>query len=140
MTVQSGNVVASAWMDRKVVMVMCCGCDPTKTTSVLRGQKDGTRCPVESPSACAVYNQFMGGVDLGDQLRGYYHMRMKCRKFYQYVAKFLLDVAITNSYILFKLSHPGTKATVLTFRDVLSKQLVGDYCSRRRPGRSSNLI
>jgi hypothetical protein len=119
---------------------MCTGCDPTTSATVLRGQKDGTRCPVACPPASAIYNQHMGGVDLGDQLRGYYHMQMKCRKFYQYVAKFLLDVAITNSYILYKLTHPGTKCTVLTFREVLSKELVGYYCSRRRPGRSSNLI
>ena len=82
----------------------------------------------------------MGGVDLGDQLRGYYHMRMKCRKFYQYVAKFVLDVAITNAFILYKNAHPTTKVNVLTFRHVLSEELIRDYCSKRRPGRSSNLI
>ena len=30
-----------------------------------------------------LYNRFMGGVDMADQLRGYYHVRMKCRKFYK---------------------------------------------------------
>ena len=65
---------------------------------------------------------------------------MKCRKFYQYVAKFVLDVAITNSFILYKNAHPTTKVNVLTFRHVLSEELIGDYCSKRRPGRSSNLI
>ena len=139
-TVQSGNVTASAWMDRKMVMVMCTGCDPTTPTTVLRGQKDGTRRPVTCPAASAIYNRYMGGVDLGDQLRGYYHMRMKCRKFYQYVAKFVLDVAITNAFILYKNAHPTTKVNVLTFRHVLSEELIGDYCSKRRPGRSSNLI
>ena len=124
MTVQSGNVTASAWMDRKMVMVMCTGCDTTTPTTVLRGQKDGTRRPVTCPAASAIYNRYMGGVDLGDQLRGYYHMRMKCRKFYQYVAKFVLDVAITNSFILYKNAHPTTKVNVLTFRHVLSEDSV----------------
>ena len=137
---QSDNIVASAWMDRKVVMVMSSGCDPTQETTVLRGQKDGSRRPVPCPTSCAVYNEFMGGVDMGDQLRGYYHMRMKCRKFYQYVAKFLLDVAITNAFVLYCDAHRDVEIPVLNFRDVLAKQLVGDYCSRRRPGRSSNLI
>ncbi len=112
---------------------------PTETSSVLLGQKDGSRAPVPCPSAFSLYNKFMGGVDLGDQLRGYYHVRMKCRKFYQYVAKFLLDVAITNAYVLYRLSHPGTKVTTLKFRDVLANEIIGDYCTRRRAGRNTNL-
>ena len=66
MTVQSGNVTASAWMNRKVVMVMCTGCDHTTPTTVLHRQKDGTRRPVTCPAASAIYNRYMGGVDLGD--------------------------------------------------------------------------
>ena len=49
-----------------------------------------------------LYNKFMGGVDHNDQLRGYYNVRMKCRKFYKYIFWFLFDVAVTNSYILFR--------------------------------------
>ena len=44
----------------------------------------------------------MGGVDRGDQLRGYYCCRTKSRKFYKYIFYFLLDVAITNAFILMK--------------------------------------
>lgn len=131
-TVQSDNICASAWMDRKIVMVMCSGVDPVKSSSVLRGQQDGSRLPVTCPTSCDIYNQYMGGVDLGDQLRGYYHLRMKCRKFYQYIAKFLLDVAITNSFILYHHSHPDSTAVILKFREVLGKQLTDGYCTRRR--------
>ena len=81
-SVQSHNVVASCWLDRKTVTVMSTGYDPAKIDTVLRTQKDGTRIPVPCPTACAEYNKYMGGVDHGDQLRGYYHVRMKCRKFY----------------------------------------------------------
>ena len=44
----------------------------------------------------------MGGVDQNDQLRGYYNVRLKCRKYYKYIFWFLFDLAITNSYILTK--------------------------------------
>lgn len=44
----------------------------------------------------------MGGVDRGDQLRQYYHLRLKSRKFYKYIFWFLVDVSITNTYILHK--------------------------------------
>ena len=42
----------------------------------------------------------MGGVDDNDQLRGYYHVRLKCRKLYKYIFWFLFDVAIVNSFIV----------------------------------------
>ena len=48
----------------------------------------------------ALYNWYMGGVDLSDQLRGSYHVRLKCMKNYKYVFCFLLDVSVTNALIL----------------------------------------
>ena len=38
----------------------------------------------------------MGGVDKGDQLRKYYHVQMKFKKYYW----FLVDVCVTNALIL----------------------------------------
>lgn len=131
---QAGNITASCWLDRKLVTVMCTGVDPTKESIVQRTQKDGTRRSVSCPAAFDLYNKFMGGVDRGDQLRGYCHGRMKCRKFYKYIANFLLDTAITNAFILYRLTHPGSKCKSKKFRRILAKQLVGDYCSRRRAG------
>ena len=140
LTRQAGNVCASAWMDRKILTVMYTGYDPTAQDSVLRQLKDGSRQSFPCPAACKAYNEHMGGVDVGDQLRGYYHVRMKYRKFYKYVANFLLDTSITNSFVLYRMTHPGTKLTVLKFREVLAKQLIADYCSRRRGGRSSQAV
>ena len=105
LTVQSDNIGASAWMDRKVVRVMYAGWDPAECTDVLRRQKDGTRSLVPCPAACAAYNKYMGGVDRGDQLRGYYHFKQKTHKFYKYIANFLLGVGLTNAFIIFKASH-----------------------------------
>ena len=75
LTLQSGNVCATAWMDRRVVMAMSTGCDPLVVGSVQRRQKDGSRVPVRCPESIILYNQYMGGVDRGDQKRGYYHCR-----------------------------------------------------------------
>ena len=122
-TRQAGSVCASAWMDRKLVTVMYTGVDPTEHGNVLRWLKDSTRKSFPSPAATIAYNQHMGGVDVGDQLRGYYHVRMKCRKFYKYVANFLLDTAITNAFIPYRMTNPGTKLKIVKFREVLAKQL-----------------
>ena len=111
---------------------------PVATGTVLRRKKDGSRVPVECPDSIILYNKYMGGVDRGDQLRGYYCCRTKSRKFYKYLFYFLFDVAITNAFILYKHfhSHPSKSLhTVKEFRLQLAKELIGTYCSRRVPGR-----
>ena len=105
LTVQKGKVTASAWMDRKTVMVMFTNCQPNDTGSVLRRQLDGSRLPVPCPVSIISYNKFMGGVDRGDQLRGYYSCRTKSRKFYKYIFTFLLDVAIHKRFHLDEAPH-----------------------------------
>lgn len=133
-TVQSDNVCATAWMDTKVVMAMYTACDPTKSSSVMRRKKDGTRESITCPVAIKVYNEKMGGVDRGDQLRGYYHVRMKCRKIYKYIYNFLFDVAITNAYIIYHHCHPDSKVKIKEFRVQLANELIGEYCSRTTVG------
>ena len=95
---------------------------------------------VDCPSSIVAYNKFMGGVDRGDQLRSYYHVRLKSRKFYKYVFWFLFDVVVTNAYILSHYTittNPGpiSKQSLKNFRLKLASQLIGSYCSRVRVGR-----
>ena len=108
---------------------------PTDITSVSRRQKDGTRIAVECPLCVALYNQYMGGVDVGDQLRGYYHVRLKCTKNYKYIFWFLFNVSATNAYILYSFDvRTGTPTTLKQFRMKLAEQLIGTYKSRKRVG------
>ena len=93
-TVQREKVTASSWMANKIVTVMSTTSQPSATGTVLRRQKDGTRLSVPCPEAILTYNQYMGGVDRGDQLRGYYSCKVKSRKFYKYIFYFLLDVSM----------------------------------------------
>ena len=51
--------------------------DPDTSHPVRRRQKDGPTKMVDCPSSIATYNKYMGGVDKGDQLRPYYHVRLK---------------------------------------------------------------
>ena len=81
LTVQAGEVTAAAWMDRKMVTIMSTNSQPSAARTVLRKQKDGTRIHVPCPESIISYNMFMGGVDRGDQLRGYYSCRSKVENF-----------------------------------------------------------
>ena len=140
LTLQKGEVTASAWKDRKVVTVLSTNTQPTDNGAVLRKQQDGTRISVPCPRAIISYNEFMGGVDRGDQLRGYYGCRMKSRKFYKYIFYFLLDVTITNAFILYNYTSCPKYNTIKDFRVQLAKELIGDYCSRKRAGRHGSSL
>ena len=120
---------------------MSTNCQPSSSGTVNRKQKDGSSTEVPCPTSIISYNQFMGGVDRGDQLRGYYRCRSKSRKFYKYIFFFLFDVAITNAYILLKFSGQSCPfKDFKSFRLQLAKDLIGEYCSRRRRGRGGTVI
>ena len=136
-TRQHKTLSVALWQDSRPVVVAATTADPTVSTTILRKGRDGTRSDYTCPQSIALYNKYMGGVDYNDQLRQYYHVRMKGRKYYKYVWWFLFDSAVTNAYVLCKhhtyLSVPSLK----DFRIDLAKALIGDYCSRKRPGRPS---
>ena len=133
---QYNNVTISVWQDTKPVVVAATNCDPTASNSVTRKQRDGTQITVRSPTSVTLYNKYMGGVDRNDQLRGYYHVRLKCRKYYRYIFWFMFEVAVTNSFILCKHHTDLGIHDMKTFRVELAKSLIGDYCSRKRSSRS----
>ena len=112
LVLQSGNVCASAWMDKRVVMVMSTGCNPLTAGTVQRKKKDGSRIQVPCPDSLVLYNKYMGGVDRGDQKRGYYSCRTKSRKLYKYIFYFLLDVAITYFSNSSAIRHSPTSRTI----------------------------
>ena len=136
-TFQHGHLTATVWQDNQPVAVVATNSDPTISMTVQRRNRDGSRISVPCPQSVAMYNMFMGGVDRNDQLKGYYGVWMKCRKLYKYIFWFLLDISITNSYILHKCFSEEKIPDLKTFRVELAKSLIADYCSRKRPGRPS---
>lgn len=49
-----------------------------------------------------VYNQSMGGVDRADQLLAFYRNDLKTKKWYKRVVFHLLDLAVVNSWLLYR--------------------------------------
>ena len=121
-------------------MIMYTNSDPQCVTSVPRRQTNGSREEVSCPLAITSYNKNMAAADKGDQSRGYYHCRIKSRKFYKYIYYFLLDVTITNAFILDRGWSGATEITIKQFRIQLAKELIGGYCSRYRAGYNGSLI
>ncbi len=138
---QSGNLVVTVWQDKKPVTLASTACDPTATSMVRRRQKDGSAVMVPCPDSVTTYNTFMNGVDRGDQMRGYYHVRLKCVKNYKYIFWFLFDVAVTNAYIVSQYTVPTdvklAENNLKSFKLRLATQLTGTYKSQKCPGRPS---
>ena len=103
-----------------------------------RRNRDGTVQPVPCPPSIVEYNRHMGGVDRSDQLRGYYKVRCKSRKFYRYIFWFLFDSCAVNTFILHKNFQPISNSTIhqitaiKTFTLRLAQGLTGEYNSRQR--------
>lgn len=134
---QRGSLVSTVWKDRKLVYIMSTNSDPQKSATVQRRDRDGTRQSVPCPPNVVDYNRYMGGVDHADQLRNYYRVRCKTRKFYKYIFWFLFDCTIVNAFILWKNYLPMTDITtrqlsIKNFRLSLANGLIGEYNSRQR--------
>ena len=134
---QDGNISVVLWQDTKPVLMTSTAHDPTTTITTTRKKTNGSTISIECPKSIADYNKFMGGVDIGDQYRKYYQVRMKSKKAYKYIFWFLVEVSILNAFILHRYS-PSTHrnpTNYLDFRVQLAKELIGDYNGRKRLGR-----
>ncbi|XP_033763437.1 piggyBac transposable element-derived protein 4-like [Pecten maximus] len=133
---QQGNMVATAWHD------LLSTCDsPVDMTSVQRRKKDGTVRDVPCPKVVKNYTSHMNGVDRADQLRSTYSISRKASKWWKYLFWFLVDISITNGYIMMKESPnhqlksktgKTKERTQLDFRKNLPKQLMGAYWLKRK--------
>jgi len=74
------------------------------------------------------YNQFMGGVDIADQLRSNYPTHQKSRRTWLPLWFWALDTTITNAYVIgthFKTLSTGSGTpTHKAFRLLLARSLI----------------
>ena len=102
-------------------------------------QRNGTVIQVPSAPVVKTYNNNMGGVDLSDQMRGYYMAGRKSKKWWRCLMWFFVDVSIVNAYILEKLSPHHRSRTQLAFHLDLVKLLIGNFSARRFSASSGRL-
>ena len=141
---QKGNLVASAWHDKRTVLLLSTNSDPTIMDIVQRKKKNGDVVNVVCPIALKNYTAHMNGVDRADQLRSSYSISKKALRWWKYLFWFMIDVSICNGYILMKTSPNHvlkTKngrervRTQLEFRMQLAHQLFGTYMGKRKRDR-----
>lgn len=93
------GTTAVLWQNIKEVLLLSNFHDDEEEI-IYRKAKDGTRQSVMCPKSIIFYNSHMGGVDLSDQLVGYYNMDRKSTKWWKKVFYRLFMVAVLNASII----------------------------------------
>lgn len=129
------------WQDTKEVLVMSNAFHPTiGETTVMRTQKDGTKLPLACPAAIKEYTKRMGGVDTFDQIKSTYSVGRRSKRWWLRIFYFVLDLSITNAFLIYGKNCNTTKLSNLEFRVALSRGLIGGFTSRKRHYDGSNYI
>ena len=121
-------------MDKKEVLVASNYFDPAVSDKVSRQSKDGSRKQISYPLAIIHYNKYMGGVDLSDQKIKYHAIDRKSKKNWIRIFLHFLNLSLINSFVCYKHLSRSNISTVEYISSV-STALIGDYSSRKRPGR-----
>jgi len=74
----------------------------------------------------------MGSINLYDQLRGYYAIGTKSRKWWHYLFQFCIDLSIVNAIILKQKAVNHCLRMPLKFQIKLAKDFIGDFASHGR--------
>ena len=79
--------------------------------SVVTKQRRTRAAPedVRKPVVIVQYNEFMGGVDHGDQLLSYYGFSHRTLKWWRRALFYLVEVAIVNAYIMYWKAHDSQR-------------------------------
>ena len=129
------NLTAAVWKDKRLVHTLSTLSNPNGDMQAQR-RVGPNIINIRQPAAIFAYNQYMGGVDLHDQLRMNYSLGRNSKKWWRYLFWFLVNCSIVNSFLLFKASsqRPQKKKRYshIDFRIDLALELIAGFCKRKR--------
>ena len=138
----NGPLLAAAWYDRRYVYFLSTmHVGASQGDTVKRRNPDGTSTNVPCPPLLPDYQQYMRGVDRGDQLIGYYNIGRRSKKWWKKVFSYIIECALMNAYLLEKYAEPSLhnpaitgrkKRDFLGFRLDVAEQLIGSHSLRHR--------
>ncbi|XP_072001791.1 piggyBac transposable element-derived protein 4-like [Engystomops pustulosus] len=114
----SENLMLVKFKDKWDVLVLTSLHANESTPMPVRGSTER----VNKPVCIQEYNQFMGGVDLSDQLMQPYSAIRKSRVWYKKIVVYLTQVALCNAFALYKVA--GHTETFLGFQEIIIKKLI----------------
>ena len=130
----SKNVICYKQFDNKLVLLLATNIEGMDGTSnVMRRTKvSATKTPVSCPNIIKIYNESTGGVDVIHQKTAAYQLDRKSRfRFYLRIFSSLIGITIVNSRIVY--TKVGNSISLLDFKIVVVKSLLGSYINQQRP-------
>ena len=126
---QKDEITYCIWRDTKPVLFLSNFHDPTEVGEVNRRSGAAQQRQVPVPMIVQDYQKNMKGVDLCDQMTGYYTLEHRSKKWWRRIFFYLMVASVHNSYIIAKDCHYAeTKAkypTFKTFVEDMAEGLVG---------------
>ncbi|XP_068122377.1 piggyBac transposable element-derived protein 4-like [Hyperolius riggenbachi] len=115
-SLRSNELLSLKYKDKRdVLMLSTIHTEATMTCQSRRQQ-------IQKPVAIAEYSQYMGAVDFSDQMMAPYLILRKTRAWYKKVGIYLLQMAMYNSYVIFKKSGHGD--SYLKFQEQIITSLI----------------
>jgi Transposase IS4 len=137
-----GNLVYASWFDKRPVHMLS-NCHPPVGDDVVqhwfparRGEMAQTASGkiLKEISICPIvkwYRKWMGAVDRFDQFRAYIRLEMRTGKFWHVMFWFIVESALTNAFILYKVSREFSNLAVeyslLEFRIAIVSALAAEW-------------
>jgi len=135
---KKGNFIIVRWNDNSVVTMVsnCHGIHPlgpAQRWSIAQKQ----RVSINQPHLISQYNGYMCGVDRMDQNVAVYRISIRSRKWWWPLFAYLLDVAMQNAWLLYRLTQGATQLPMdqLEFRRSVCNVYYTRYASNRLSGR-----
>jgi hypothetical protein len=135
----SFSAFLTAWADNKVVHMLHSW--PTFIATCYRNQKlpQGVayeKKAIDRPTIFQNYNEVMGGTDLHDWLLAEFRSSFRCKRWQPKVIIHMLQQAVVNAHILFRLKH-GSQSSRTLF-DFVAELLVEIPIYKRREENRAN--
>ncbi|MEW8548513.1 MAG: transposase, partial [Candidatus Thiodiazotropha sp.] len=140
---QKDDLTFCIWMDTKSVLVLSNFHSPDSVGSVNRRSGQALQQRVRVPKMVEDYQAHMKGVDLMDQMIGYYMIQHRSKKWWRRIFHYLLMACAHNAYIIASDSNPDVvKSEWPNFQDFieeLAEGLIGNYSSSKREVPNQNV-
>lgn len=138
---RKGDTLVTSWRDKRVVTMLSTNNVGSKHHMIEVPSKWPSQPAIPKPQVVLDYTKHMGAVDRSDHFISSYQFLRKTKKWYRKMFFWLLEVAIVNSYILYKHQQTQYQNKPLShadFRYSLIDNLVAEKISepkQRKRGR-----